>query len=325
MLERDTTAIVVASGNHKQFEEWLRRSWPQLVGARLILVPYGKEQKNICSVAPKDTTICLPDGDTSLEANRNTALNHLATSSPPELVAFLDDDTFIDFGWLDEMLDAASKYSTVDSFASEVRTDGTQEIQACGHLLCEAAPHDLLPVKVEQGIRPLCPCGNAAVVRWSAIQRIKEIDPMIWDPRFSQWQTCFDFGLKLVLVGGRTHLAPRATAAHRGYKSLDDVAKAQVWGIHTLGQLRSRVLLYRKFLPEELRQSANEQLAWRVENKWRLSGYPGYEPWLSGDDVAKVWTAAKEEADKLWLKSPGESWIQIMAQREDKATIWGLR
>lgn len=317
-MERSGTAVIVASRDSTLFSEWLKRSWQHLSGARLVLVPYGPHKDSIRLLAPDGTIICPAGNDTSLEANRNEALKALRTKEI-DFVAFMDDDTFVDQQWLDEMLKAAKASQETAAFASVVRTCGSSDIQACGHVLKRAAPHDVLNSAQE----PLCPCGNCAFVRWPAIKRIAERDSFTWDPRFNQWQTCFDFGLKLVLTGSRTKIVRKATAQHRGYKTWGDQLKNQKKDTAPVGQLTSRYLLYLKFAPAELRPAIENEMTGKV-TRWRSRGYPGFEQWLSGNAIQTIIDCAKANAVKLWKERPNETWQQLMAECKDAKQMWGL-
>ncbi|MFX0203377.1 MAG: glycosyltransferase family 2 protein [Candidatus Hodarchaeota archaeon] len=322
MRIRSVTAIVLVSSSRARFVEWLSYSWCSLKGTRLILVPFGSECDDIRMKAPKEAEICHPTEDTSLEANRNTALAYLASLEHPEFVAFLDDDTFTDQGWLNAMLDAATANPTTAAFASKVRSFCTGTIQSCGHILEKAAPHDL---GLKDGAigTPMCPCGNCAFVRWSAIQRIREVDSDCWDPRFQQWQTCFDFGLKLVLTGSTTDLVHEATAQHQGYMTWDEKEKEKRKNTAPIRQLRSRFLLYRKFLPENLVEQVRAQMKER-EERWQKTGYPGFKNLLKGSEISSVMESAWGDADTLWHCKPDKTWKNLMTKHPNASAIWGF-
>lgn len=323
MRSRSLTATVLVSGNRERFNEWLSYSWRFLEGTRLILVPFGNESEDIRADAPKEAEIRSPTEDTSLEANRNTALSYLASSEHPEFIAFLDDDTFIDDGWLNAMLSAASANPATAAFASITRSFGTDKVQSCGHMLKGASPRDLRPRDVARGLTPLCPCGNSAFVRWSAIQRIREVSADCWDPRFQQWQTCFDFGLKVVLTGGTTDLVPAATAQHQGYMIWDEREKEKRKDSAPLGQLRSRFLLYRKFMPASLTAEVEAQMKNR-EKRWQTEGYPDFEEMLKGDEISGLLDSARRDADTLWHRQPDDAWKNLMTKHPDASAIWGF-
>ena len=310
---------MLASGSFRRFQKWLSCSWSHLKGTRLILVPYGKESNSISEIAPSDAEVCQPGENTSLEANRNTALSYLDSSEHPKLVAFLDDDTFVGHEWLNEILSAVNGNHTTDAFASIVSSFNKNEIQSCGHFFNKAAPLEFL----QKHGNPLCPCGNCAVVRWSALQKIREVNPNYWDPRFKQWQTCFDFGLKLVLTNSTTLLVREATAQHQGFLTWNEEEKEKRKNTAPFQQLRSRFLLYKKFLPENLETQVEEGMTRRA-NLWQQRGYPKFERHLKGVELNDIIVNAKRDADNLWRKQPDEIWKKLMEKTQTSSAIWGF-
>jgi len=323
-----SVAVVVASGNKQVFGEWLRRAVPNLGNASLFLVPWGGDAADIQSLAarasPKRIEIIPSSQIPTFEGNRNEALRHLK-SCPPEFVAFLDDDAFPEEAWLGNMLEAGDADCGVGAFCSRVLTDGTpgnpQDMQSEGHYLLHGSPRD-------RGFRggqlqpdPLCPCGNSAFVRWSAIAKIEELDPDVWDPRFRRWQTCFDFGLKLVLTRTLVKAVPAALLRHRGYMTWTEERKAKKASQAVLGQLRSRFLLYEKFFPRSLAQKARDALSGKYP-KWREQGYPDFEKWIKGDLVEQFVKQACEEA----ASAIGEErlWRDLMDKRPDAPALLGF-
>lgn len=211
-----TIAVVVSSGKPKRFSEWMDECWPRLaMRVRLLIVPWGDHWNAIKSLAPSTTEFPLEGRPgSSFEHNANAAIDYLATADPPSIVAFLDDDTIVG--------------DLADS--SVVVHRGEDRIQSCGHFFVRAAPRDILSITDAAARGVLCPCSNCTVVKWDLIVEIRAIDQSIWDPRFVQWQTCFDAGLKMLLCGGRTVLASEARAEHSGYLTWDKATKDQRCG-----------------------------------------------------------------------------------------------
>jgi hypothetical protein len=314
-LHDTSIAIIVASGNANVLREWLERSLPHLrpdANTLVVFVPWGTQQSDLNRMTPSELLICAPSSDTSLEGNRNTALNYLQRS-PPDLVAFIDDDAFVGPGWLTAMRYAAITQPNTSAFASNVSFEGTGEVQSKGHAFTRAAPHD-------RGFRGhcldrpvLCPCGNSAVVRWAAIERIWKVDQAAWDPLFAQWQTCFDFGLKLVLTGSVSDIVSDAHAIHRGYCAWTAAEKEDKARQSVFGQLRSRFLLYKKFLPKKLEAAACAEMNVK---KWRSQGYTGFES-IVGPELDAVVAEAKQAATLLAAQHDHSSWQERFAARED--------
>ena len=136
-------------------------------------------------------------------------------------------------------------------------------VQSCGHIFPDGKPYDLhykeSVSKVTNEAQPLCPCTNSAFVPWSALQEIAVIDHNYFDLLFKR-MTCFDLGLKLRLLGYGCELIPTARATHSGYLQENDIGEKRV-----LEELRSRLLLYKKFLPYEEHQNAMRTLQKRIE------------------------------------------------------------
>lgn len=331
MQDRESTAIVLASGSAESFEKWRNRSWCHLIGSRLVLVAYGKEGEveQISSRAPSSTELLCRyrdrGDDTRLEANRNAALAHLAANEHPKFVAFLDDDTFVDSKWLDTLLTVAKLSPDTGAFSSLVRSEKTNAIQSCGHKFEEFSPHDVGFEKPKNcRLTPLCPCGNCALVRWEVIENIREHDRAIWDPRFELWQTCFDFGLKFVLTGGVTKFVCNAQARHLGYLSWDEETRQRNVSKVPRAQLRSRYLLHRKFLPPELQVDADKKIESNTKSRWAQCGYPGFKAFLRGPALERILEEARAQADELWEQCSIETWRKLMIQRSDINHIWGL-
>jgi hypothetical protein len=312
MLNRESIAVILASNNIKRFKSWLSNSWCHLKGTRLMLVPFGPDSDDIITNAPMEANICIPAEDTTLEGNRNSALKHLRESKHPEFVAFLDDDTFVDTGWIEALLKASISNPSAAAFSSIVRSFGTDEYQSCGHIFRRSSPYDLC-FKHISNINPICPCGNCAFILWSAFQKIWEVDANCWDPRFQQWQTCFDFGLKLILTGTNTVLVKNATAQHQGYMTWNDTDKEKKKDTVPLAQLRSRYLLYRKFLPEFLLEKVKMQMS-KLEKKWSKNGYPGFKNQLIGPEMSIVMEKSQILAKELWIANPNEVWKNLMTK-----------
>lgn len=327
MSDRNSTlAAIVVCGEPATFSTWLKSTFLELAkhkGVRIVLVPWSVHDKTIRLLAPQSIEICEPSQDTTLEANRNAALNYLQ-SDKPALVAFLDEDTFINPSWVDAMISAADTNQDIDAFASVVFTEGWNEMQGQGHVFVRGAPRDR-GYRGKDLKRPiLCPCGNSAVVRWKALQRIWEVDNQAWDPLFNQDQTCFDFGLKLVLTGARTMVVPGAVAQHRGYLFSKGAAWQRKHGCSKVEQqLTARYLLYKKFLTEELEKAALAALNSRLGD-WQERGYPGFQECVKGNKVNRINEKAWKHANDLAIQITCTTWKYKMAEFEKARKLLDL-
>ena len=324
--KRSTLSVIVACGKPDIFSTWLKSTFLELARhkfVRILIVPYGGHEKAIRRLAPKSIKICNPrQGDTTLEANRNVALDYLRDDKT-DLIAFLDDDTFVNPSWVDAMIASANTHQDIDAFASVVFTDGWREMQSQGHVFVRGAPRDR-GYRGKDLKRPiLCPCGNSAVARWKALERIWVVDDHAWDPLFNQDQTCFDFGLKLVLTGSRTMVVPGAVAQHRGYLFRDVVWWRENGYSKVVRQLTSRYLLYKKFFTEDLEKAAINALNLRREC-WRERGYPGFRDCVKGEDVDKAMKQAGDCANERANRITGTAWKSKMAEFENAKSLLDL-
>jgi hypothetical protein len=312
------TAAIIVSRNLSCFGQATRALTAQTLGFRtLVVVPWGNRRIEIESATGQldiETRVVGPDHRDTLEGSRNNALDALV-DAPPEWVAFLDDDTTLDPRWLEEMTKAAEASAGDCVFASLVAfSSNPSVVQSAGHVLDDGRPLDceykesIQKVRTFGGRLPLCPCGNSAFVPWRAITKIRAWDEQIWDPRFRQWQTCFDFGLKLRLVGFNCQLVTDALATHAGACVFKESLNEQ----QVIGQLRSRVLLYDKFYPEGERHEVTGGLREKVHGKWREEGYPSAR-WLKGEQLITAFETSVQEEVGLRQDLNGR-WLDEMAR-----------
>lgn len=321
-----TSAAIIASNNPERIGECLQYVAKQTVPFdRIIIIAWSQDPQQKQEVISRatctinDIEIVEPSNDTRLESNRNKAITHLARN-PMDSVAFLDDDTFLDEQWHEAMQRAARQGGDTVSHATLVRFKSNPTlVQSAGHILDNTKPLDLGYKQKVTGFsktkKPLCPCGNCAFVPWSAIEQIQKIDPEMWDPNFDKWQTCFDFGLKLRLCGYDCHLVPSARAIHEGY--LDKSLRGQKLKEKDVkNQLKSRLLLYDKFFPNDEHKEAMRILKKSV-NRWSQNGYPHAEDHIRGDGLKCLFKCAQSEAKDLleitsdvWLKRVNRLYVQ---------------
>lgn len=285
---------------------------------RVIIVPWGQDhdrKKAVINKAKniiKDVEIVIPEGDERPESNLNLAIRHLSRD-PTDRVAFLNDDVFLDERWHETVQNAAKQDGNKVSQATLVVFKSNPNlIQSAGHYLFNARPHDLAYREGFKGLlmgrEPLGPCGNSAFIPWNAIEEILQKEE-VWDPNFDHWQSCLDFDLKLRLCGYQCHLVLSARCVHEGYldrslngiKLKEDVVK---------GQLKSRLLLYGKFYPEEDRKKAITILEGSMK-RWVIQGYPHGEPDVKGDRLEILFECARKESEVL-LKKTSRVWLERM-------------
>ena len=94
------------------------------------------------------------------------------------------------------------------------------------------------------GTAAVIPSGDPALAApYATIAALAAIE-LPWDPRFRR-MTCFDFGLKLRLLGLPCRAVPGAVALHSGYPAFGEPATPT----RVLDELVARGLLYAKFYP----------------------------------------------------------------------------
>jgi len=291
-------------------------------GVRILLVPWGKNSEAVIREFPPVVQVKRAQLENhTLEDNLNLALVSLL-ESPPDLVAFLDDDTYLRSNWARAMLQSAEEDKDAGAFASVVFSATSGKLQSQGHAFVNAAPRD----RGFNGKGLTCPllgpCSNSAVVRWSAIAGIRDVHPQVWDPLFNQRQTCFDFGLKLALTGVRSLIVEAAEADHEGYLSTGTEWPYMRAAEEVRLQLSRRYLLYAKFLSGRAYKCAVRALEDRIP-RWRRDGYPHFHQ-VVGDAVDEVHAAAVVEARRLMSSLLTSAWRTLMERRSDQFDLLGL-
>jgi glycosyltransferase involved in cell wall biosynthesis len=326
-----STVAVVASGDPILLNICLLTLARQNLQDTIVL-PWGNKSPEVRKIAERFGAIIIEyredkDEDRTLESHRNVAIRYIKEETGvPDYVLFLDDDTVLSDNWHRQMLASRDEveicYATVVAFSKYQDT-----IQSAGHCFeWKGRPHDLwyrrkvasIPL-LRQDLslfRPLCPCANCALIPWKAIGKIQAKDSNVWDPRFERWQTCFDFGLKLRLLGYGCKLVEASMAYHRGYQercfegSLGDED-------FVFKQLRSRILLYLKFFPPDEFQEAINSLKETVRNKWAKEGYPCADP-KTRSEISRIYARAEREADKLFRKNENTMWLDLVKNLEKR-------
>jgi GT2 family glycosyltransferase len=314
-----SSAAIIPTNNPERIKECLFFLLKQTMPfERIIIVPWGQdhEQKNEVITRAKNiinnVEIVVPAGDERPESNLNCAIRYLSRD-PTDRVAFLNDDVFLDEKWHETVQDAAKNDGNRVSHATLVVFRSSPNlVQSAGHLLFNTRPHDLAYKKgfneLSMERDPLGPCGNSAFIPWNAIEEILRNEE-VWDPNFEHWQSCLDFGLKLQLCGCKCHLVMSARCVHEGYldKSLNGMRLKEN---HIKKQLRSRLLLYGKFYPDEDRKEAIMILE-RSLNRWLIEGYPHGEPEIKADRLKTLFECARKESEALLGKISGV-WLEMV-------------
>ncbi len=302
-------AAVVCSGE----PDVLRACLTNIVGQslrfeRTIVVAWGNNRHAVVNVAQSFGTsevLLNQDGKFTAPANRNLALDYISRS-PPDFVAFIDDDTHLTGDWHNVANKFVSENGPGYCYASTVLfSEDKDTIQSRGHALVDGRPLDvhfkrnlsnatLTPTEHAAHVyrlfeEPQFPCANCGLVPWQGILRIREIEGQVWDPIFER-MTCFDLGLKLQRLGYRCKLIPTALALHTGYLLRKNLSAAE---IHV--QLSCRILLYRKFLTVKEQETAFQNLRSSVE-RWMRKGYPHSQ--VKGQLIQQLNDAAMRFANK---------------------------
>jgi GT2 family glycosyltransferase len=327
-----SAAAVIPSNNPERIKRCFQHLVKQTVQFdRIIVVVWDRAMLNKQRVIESASRIIskveiVESGfDTRPETNLNRGIRCLSTN-PTDFVAFLNDDTYLDERWHESMQNAACNHGKKALYASVVQFDSNPNlIQSAGHFLNRSRPLDLHYKTRFQQVpdlpEPLCPCGNAAFIPWCAIEQIQEKEDQVWDPSFERWQSCFDFGLKMRLLGYDCHLISSAHALHDGY--LDQILMGHLLEEKDVkNQLRSRLLLYGKFFPEAERKEAL-QLLERSVDRWERKGYPGSE--IKGDRIKSLFEIAQVESENL-LKQSSHLWLERVERldvQSQRKLLWG--
>lgn len=323
------TAVIIVSESVQRIKDCLEKVKDQTSTFNIIIiVGWGKERTLVIEKAKSiicDIIEIEPDKDTTLEANRNKAINYIINEKVNiDRVAFIDDDTLIDKDWHLEMINAAKSDGDNIAHSTIVKFFSNQDIvQSAGHYFDNYKPLDIAYKKQPGNIdkEPLCPCGNSAFIPWNAIIDIKKIDDNVWDPCFDQWMTCFDFGLKLKLCGYNTKIAKTASATHEGY--LNNLYNGKKLNeLHVFKQIRSRFLLYRKFFPEN--EYNNAIMAFKESYQtWINNGHPSFEDHIMGQRLECLINDAKMKAEEIYKLKCNSIWKEKMKKmtKEEKMKI----
>jgi hypothetical protein len=123
--------------------------------------------------------------------------------------------------------------------------------------------------------------------------------------------------MKLFLIGCLCRHNGTAVARHEG----TILKKGELGPEEVYGQLRSRILLYRKYLPEHMESIAINNLAKKVAT-WKKNGrYPCSR--VTGTEIEHSFERAKEDANRI---SVNLYWKEMMSSRPRQQTelLFGL-
>jgi len=294
-----------------------------------IVIPWGKQSDEVRKIAATSKAIILDHGEAScFQDNHNLAIRHIQTNmSLPEYVLFLDDDTFLDDNWHEHTRIAVASDKAERCYATVVTHSRYKDtIQAAGHFIRKKGrPHDLWYDKKIENIscllrdlspyKPLCPCANCALIPWKALEKIKAKDVEVWDPRFGRWQGCFDFGLKLRLVGYDCRVMEASRAYHHGYQERCHEGIRLLSRQEVMSQLQSRILLYHKFYPANEYQEAMENLEVTMTTKWTRNRYPCADHEIR-KEITCIYKEARRKAERLFQKNPNTVWLELVTKLE---------
>lgn len=305
------TVAVVCSGRVEHLQVSLSCALNQTVPlAAIIVVAWGAKANAIMEVASGLDHVSviegLGSGATSIQ--RNIGFKR-ASSLMPDYVASIDDDTFLHEAWHEHVLRTAEHADRCSIGSIVAFTSNPKRIQGCGHTLAEFRPLDIAygatteadmtaSVAVAQDIFS-CPCANCAFIPWNVLEKIYALEGSYWDERFPRL-ACFELGFKMHRLGYGYVVSPGAFATHDGYLHRQNLQRESV-----RDQLFSRILLYKKFLPESERLLAFSDLQRRVL-RWASHQYPHSH--VSGQDVVRAYRDAllasqQFEFESLWTSS----------------------
>ncbi|MCX6827003.1 MAG: glycosyltransferase [candidate division Zixibacteria bacterium] len=313
------TSIIIPSDRPNDLRNCLQSLRKQTLAFEgpIIIVAWGKQRQEISAIGREFNvdTLETPTCQTGIAESRNLAINKVANKNW-DFILILDDDTILHKEWHRSMQQACQNNPAYDLFASiTLYSCDPNVIQSAGHILEKASLLDLYYKTVYTSDKnykdPLVPCHNCALIRRKVIDKIRSIDDDVYDTRFHR-ATCFDFGLKAIILGFKTKLANEAIAYHAGYLCRKDLNDEDV-----LSQLTNRCLLYLKYYPELDRNRAFRLLRGKVKTEWYEKGYHNARK-IKGAEIEIVYKKALAEANKLWTRNRDLRWIE-MVEKLDKA------
>ena len=169
------------------------------------------------SLMPEATLLRLPR-NSGLAVASNRAL----ASTRGELVAFLNNDTEPEPGWLAALVAALDRHPDAAAVASKLRLfDRRDVLHSAGDTYSRrGVPNSRGVWEVDRGQydreeEVFSACGGAALYRRSALEAVAAIDGHVLDPDFFMYCEDVDLSWRLRLLGYRIIFAPDAVVYHR--------------------------------------------------------------------------------------------------------------
>ncbi|MDI3340792.1 MAG: glycosyltransferase family 2 protein [Sphaerobacter sp.] len=168
-------------------------------------------------VMPEATLLRLP-----CNSGLAVAINRALASSSAELVAFLNNDTEPEPGWLAALVAALDRHPDAAAVASKLRLfDRRDVLHSAGDTFSRrGVPNSRGVWEVDRGQydseeEVFSACGAAALYRRAALEAVAAIDGHVLDPDFFMYCEDVDLAWRLRLLGYRIVFAPDAVVYHR--------------------------------------------------------------------------------------------------------------
>jgi GT2 family glycosyltransferase len=146
------------------------------------------------------------------------AVNRGIRAARGELIALLNNDTEVDPGWLEALVDAMDRHSDVAMLASRMRKDAERDrIDSVGCRLnwdgfaMSLGDGELDDGRFDQEREVFCPCGGAALYRRALFDAIG-----LFEESFFAYCEDVDLGFRAQLAGHRCLYVPDAVVYHIG-------------------------------------------------------------------------------------------------------------
>ncbi|ACZ39094.1 glycosyltransferase family 2 protein [Sphaerobacter thermophilus] len=169
------------------------------------------------SLMPEATLLRLPRN-----SGLAVAINRALASTRGELVAFLNNDTEPEPGWLAALVAALDRHPDAAAVASKLRLfDRRDVLHSAGDTYSRrGVPNSRGVWEVDRGQydreeEVFSACGGAALYRRSALEAVAAIDGHVLDPDFFMYCEDVDLSWRLRLLGYRIIFAPDAVVYHR--------------------------------------------------------------------------------------------------------------
>ncbi len=143
----------------------------------------------------------------------NIGIRYALNDPRTEYVLILNNDTVVEPGFLTAMVEAARSKGADMVSATVFKYAERQTIDRLGLVISKALL--VYDMKQWEGMEPFCPSGCCALYSRRLLEAV-EIDGQYFDEDFFAYAEDVDLGIRAMLLGYRSALAPRAVIYHKG-------------------------------------------------------------------------------------------------------------